>query len=87
MGILTREQADLLAEGQLLLDRLRAAVSLVLRDPLEYDLELELDPDAAETMRIGFSRLGKAHLIGFRGSEVLITRNAGRVLGINRSLV
>jgi type VI secretion system protein ImpH len=87
IGILTREEADLLAEGQLLLDRLRAAVSLVLRDPLEYDLELELDPNAAETMRIGFSRLGKAHLIGFRGSEVLVTRNAGRVLGINRSLV
>jgi type VI secretion system protein ImpH len=87
IGILSREEADLLAEGQLLLDRLRAAVGLVLRDPLEYDLELELDPDAAETMRIGFSRLGKAHLIGFHGSEVLVTRNAGRALGVNRSLV
>jgi len=87
LGILTREQADLFAEGQLLLDRLRAAVSLVLRDPLEYDVELELHESAAQTMRIGFSRLGAAHLAGFHGNEVLIMRDVGRISGINRSLV
>jgi type VI secretion system protein ImpH len=87
IGILTREQADLFAEGQLLLDRLRAAVGLILRDPLEYDVELELDASAVQTMRIGFSRLGTAHLAGFQGSEVLIMRNVGRISGINRSLV
>lgn len=87
LGILTREQADLFTEGRTLLDRLRAAVSLVLRDPLEYDLELVLDENAAQTMRIGFSRLGSARLVGFHGNEVLTMRDVGRISGINRSLV
>jgi len=87
VGILTREQADLFAEGRELLDRLRAAVSLVLRDPLEYDLELALHESAAQTMRIGFSRLGSARLVGFHGSEVLIMRDVEKISGINRSLV
>lgn len=87
IGILTRDQADLFAEGQLLLDRLRAAVGLILRDPLEYDLELELHESAAETMRIGFSRLSTAHLAGFHGNELLIMRDAGKTSGVNRSLV
>ncbi len=86
-GILSREQAGMFCEGQLLLDRLRATVSLVLRDPLEYDLELELDADAVQTMRMGFSHLGTARLAGFRGSEVLIMRDVGRISGVNRSLV
>ena len=87
LGTLTRDEAALFAEGQVLLDRLRATVSLVLRDPLEYDLELVLAADAAETMRIGFSRIGTARLSGFHGTEVLTMRNVGRELGINRSLV
>ena len=87
ISTLTRDQARLFAEGQALLDRLRATVALVLRDPLEYDLELVLAADAAETMRIGFSRVGTARLSGFRGREVLTMRNVGKELGINRSLV
>ena len=87
LGVLTRDEAGLFTEGQALLDRLRATVSLVLRDPLEYDVELVLAADAAETMRIGFSRIGTARLSGFRGTEVLKMRNVGRELGINRSLV
>lgn len=87
VGTLTRRESELFAEGEVLLDRLRATVSLVLRDPLEYDLELVLEADAAETMRIGFSRIGTARLAGFRGNEVLIMRNVGKELGVNRALV
>ncbi|MEM7137476.1 MAG: type VI secretion system baseplate subunit TssG [Myxococcota bacterium] len=87
IGVLNRDQAQMFAEGQLLLDRLRATVSLILRDPLEYDLEIELDKDAVQHMRVGFSRLGTARLAGFRGNEVLTMRNIGRNLGVNRSLV
>lgn len=87
IGVLKRAQADLLAEGEPLLDRLRATVSLVLRDPLEYDLELELDEDASQTMKIGFSRLGRARLTGFHGHEVVIMRNVGERSGVRRSPV
>ena len=87
VGTLTRDEAARLAEGQPLLDRVRATVSLVLREPLEYDLEVELDEDAAENLRIGFSRLGDARLAGFQGSEVRIIRNVGGPLGANRPLV
>jgi len=87
IGTLTREQADTLAEGQPLLDRLRAAVSLVLRDPLEYDVELVLGPGSAQTLQIGFSRIGTARLTGFRGTETITMRNVGSDLGINQSLV
>ena len=86
VGTLTRDEAARLAEGQPLLDRVRATVSLVLREPLEYDLEVELDEDAAENLRIGFSRLGDARLAGFQGSEVRIIRNVGGPLGANRPL-
>ena len=86
IGILTREQADLFERGHLL-DRLRAAVSLVLRDPLEYDVELVLGTGSAHVFQIGVSRLGRARLTGFRGTETVIMRNVGRHNGINQSLV
>jgi len=87
MGILSRSEAVWFSEGEALLDRLRATVSLVLRDPLEYDLELVLEPGSAQTMKIGFSRIGEARLSGFDGTEVLTMRDLGRDLGVNRSLV
>lgn len=87
IGVLSRAQADLFADGQRLLDRLRGTVRLVVRDPLEYDLELELDEDASETVRLGSSRLGRARLTGFHGHEVVTMRNVGERAGINRSRV
>ena len=87
IGTLAREEADTLREGQPLLDRLRAAVSLVLRDPLEYDVELVLGPGSALTFQIGISRIGTARLTGFRGTETITMRNVGSDLGSNQSLV
>ena len=87
IGVLSRDQAARFSEGEMLLDRLRATVSLVLREPMEYDLELELDATAAQTLRLGFSGLGTARLAGFHGNETLIMRNVGKHLGVNRSLV
>jgi type VI secretion system protein ImpH len=87
IGILSRSEAAWFSDGEELLDRLRATVSLVLRDPLEYDLELVLEPGTAQTMKIGFSRIGEARLSGFEGTEVITMRDIGRDLGVSRSLV
>jgi predicted component of type VI protein secretion system len=87
IGILSRREAAWFSDGEELLDRLRATVSLVLRDPLEYDLELVLEPGTAQTMKIGFSHIGEARLSGFEGTEVITMRDIGRDLGVSRSLV
>lgn len=87
IGVLTRDEAAAFDEGEPVLDRVRATVGLVLREPMEYDLELELDASAAQTLRLGFSRLGTARLPGFHGQETLIMRDVGKHMGVNRSLV
>ena len=87
VSTLSRDEADFFLEGQPLLDRVRATVSLVLRDPIEYDLELELDAGSATSLKLGVARLGKGRLGSFHGTETIVHRNVGQNLGANRSLV
>ena len=87
LGVLSREQAALFDEGEPLLDRVRAAVSLVLRDPLEYDLELQLEAGSTRALTLGASELGVARLAGFVGTEMITRRNVERKQGVNRSLI
>lgn len=87
LSTLSREQADMFDEGTRLLDQLRDTVSLVVSDPLEYDLEIEIEPFALRPMTLGTSVLGRARVAGFEGEEVLVLRNVGNKGHTERALV
>lgn len=86
IGKLLRKEARMFSEDQPLLERVRATVSLVLRDPLEYDLELVLHEGEAQSIALGEGRLGESRLSGFTGSETLVRQNAGRGQGKYRAV-
>ncbi|MBC7171668.1 MAG: type VI secretion system baseplate subunit TssG, partial [Polyangiaceae bacterium] len=62
------------------LRRIRAVVALVCREPLDYDVELELAPDAAERYGLdGRSALGShTRLAGGSATQVTILRDVGK---------
>lgn len=72
-----RETLPLLLEGGAALAKLREIVKLVLREPLDYEVELELAQAAHDPFVLGKATLGETSRLAGRATETTVRRVRG----------